>query len=160
MVKVGLNDFFGVPFPLVLADRFFHIYTDSTGAMKLNVFRWDEGLREPFCEVEGSEPVEENIETNPTGIVTFGEADGGFLFKFRPKPGVSQIFGHVPIGGEVRVHINDHSIRILRGTQPMATMTRNQVFGFAIGLHVQADGSWALGSNVLPPGMQLERSLR
>jgi hypothetical protein len=30
-VTIGANDFYGVPFPLVLADRFFHIYAADTG---------------------------------------------------------------------------------------------------------------------------------
>jgi hypothetical protein len=41
-IQLGTNDFFGVPFPLVMADRFFHVYGDLQGKMTLDVFRWDD----------------------------------------------------------------------------------------------------------------------
>jgi hypothetical protein len=156
-IKFGTNDFFGVPFPLVLADRFFHMYEDLQGKMTLDVFRWDDEKQEPFYEVEASKPIEENIETNPTGIITFGEADGGFLFKFRPRPGVSQIFGRVPIKDELHAHINDHKLHVMRGDQSIVTLERNQFTGFAIGVKVEADGSVGIATNALPAGMQLQR---
>lgn len=85
-VTIGANDFYGVPFPLVLADRFFHIYAADTG-FKLDIFRWDEQEKQPIYEVKDSVPLADNIETNPTGIITFGEpTTGNFLYKFRPKP--------------------------------------------------------------------------
>ena len=71
-VSIGTNDFFGVPFPLVLADRFFHIYTTPTG-FKLDIFRWDEQRKQPVYEVKASKPLADNISTNPTGIITFSE---------------------------------------------------------------------------------------
>jgi hypothetical protein len=156
-VRLGTNDFFGVPFPLVLADRFFHVYPDANGKMKLDVFRWDTAEQAAFYEVEGSKPVQEHIDSNPTGIVTFGEAGGGFLFKFRPKPGVSQIFGRIPISDELVVHIKDRSIRVMHGDQPIVTMGSNEVAGSAIGVQVGADGSVSMGGGALPSGMQLQR---
>jgi hypothetical protein len=156
-VKLATNDFFGVPFPLVLADRFFHVYGDLQGKMTLDVFRWDEDQQAPYYEVEASKPIEENIETNPTGIITFGDTDGGFLFKFRPKPGVSQIFGRVPIKDELHARINDHNLQVMRGDEAIATLERTQFSGFAIGVKVEADGSVGIASNALPVGLQLQR---
>ncbi len=156
-VILGSNDFFGVPFPLVLADRFFHMYAEE-GRWKLDVFRWDEEARQAIYEVKASKPQMDNIEANPPGIVTFsGESDGGFLFKFRPKPGVSQIFGKVPVPGEVEVKINDQSIRVNRGNTTLVTFTRNTMTGLPIGIQVGADGSIGMGVNRLPDGMQLAR---
>lgn len=156
-VVLGSNDLFGVPFPLVLADRFFHIYADPKGALKLDIFRWDEAERAPVYEVRASKPLDEAISTNPTGIVTFGDETGGFLYKFRPKPGVSQIFGRIPVPDEIEVHINDHSLRVLRGGQLMTTLVANQFVGMAVAIQIGADGSMAIGSNSLPEGMTLVR---
>lgn len=156
-VELGTNDFFGVPFPLVLADRFFHIYGDGA-SLNLDVFRWDESTRRPSYEVLRGKPLHANIATNPTGIVTFAhEATGAFLFKFRPKPGVSQIFGQVPVQGEVAVRINDHLLAVKRGEQSVATLIRTMLTGFPIGIRVGADGSVGIGVNWLPPGMILVR---
>lgn len=153
-VNLGGNLYFGVPFPLVLADRFFNIYEDH-GRMQVDVFRWDEGKREAIYEVRGGQPLQENIDRNPTGIVTFGDEEGGFLFKFRPKPGVSQIFGKVPSDGEVTVHISDKQLAVERGDQTIVTVERSQFSGFPIGVEVGADGSVGMGVNRLPAGMNL-----
>lgn len=156
--KLGGNDFFGVPFPLVLADRFFHIYTDSDGEMKTDVFRWDEERREPVYEVLASRPLEGNITANPSGIVTFSEEPGGgFLFKFRPKPGVSQIFGLVPVTDEFDVRITDREIVVTRGATTVARVEKNMFAGIAIGIQIGADGSTAIGVSGLPEGMVLAR---
>lgn len=103
-------------------------------------------------------PLKANIASNPTGIVTFAhETTGAFLFKFRPKPGVSQIFGQVPVVGEVAVRITDHVLEVMRGDQPVATLVRNSFSGFPIGIRVGVDGSVGIGVNWLPPGMTLVR---
>jgi hypothetical protein len=156
-VILGSNDFFGVPFPLVLADQFFHMYRDGA-SFRLDVFRWDEAKKQATYEVRGSKPIADNITSNPTGIVTFSEADGGFLFKFRPKPGVSQIFGRTPIDGEMSVHITDRSMRVMRGDQVVVTLERNQFHGGAIGVQVGADGSVGIGGGALPAGLELQRA--
>jgi len=156
-VILGQNDFFGVPFPLVLADRFFNIYADND-RLNVDIFRWDEETRQPVYEVLAGQAQDENISTNPTGIVTFGHPDtGAFLYKFRPKPGVSQIFGKVPVDKEIEVRITDHDIKVMDGERQMCYLARNQFVGMAIGIQVYADGSMAMGVNALPPGMELER---
>jgi hypothetical protein len=47
-VQLGGNDFFGVPFPLVLADRFFHIYSHrgvgADGSVGIGVNRLPKGM--------------------------------------------------------------------------------------------------------------------
>jgi hypothetical protein len=156
-VNLGTNDFFGVPFPLVLADRFFHIYAITSG-LKLDIFRWDEQAEKPIYEVKESTPLAENISTNPTGIITFSEPiTGTFLYKFRPKLGISQIFGKVPIDEEFEVRINDHRIIVMIGSTERCTLERNQFSGIPIGIQVGADGSIAIGVNRLPKGMVLVR---
>jgi hypothetical protein len=157
-VILGTNDFFGVPFPLVLADRFFHIYYTDSG-FKIDIFRWDEKSKKANYEVKGSEPLTENIDKNPTGIVTFSKLNTGtFLYKFRPKPGISQIFGRIPVENEYDVKINDHSIEVVRNGEKSNTYERNKVEGYIIGLYIHADGSEVLGSNRIPEGMNLRRS--
>jgi hypothetical protein len=156
-VELGTNDFFGVPFPLVLADRFFAIYRDGA-RFNVDVFRWDETTQSASYEVLRGKPLTANIASNPTGIVTFAqETSGAFLFKFRPKPGVSQIFGQIPVQGEVAVRITDHQLAVMRGDQPVATLVRNSFSGFPIGIRVGVDGSVGMGVNWLPPGMTLVR---
>lgn len=156
-VILGSNDFFGVPFPLVLVDRFFHIYEDG-GRLNLDVFRWDEETRAAIYEVRAGQPLEDSISTNPTAIITFTRAeDGRFLYKFRPKPGISQIFGIVPVDRELEVAIGDRDLVVKDGGHPVATLVRNQFTGLPIGIQVRADGSIAIGVNWLPPGMQLAR---
>lgn len=157
-VDLGGNDFFGVPFPVVLADRFFHIYEDGHGRFSIDVFRWDEALRLPSYEVRASKPLRDNIDTNPTGIVTFAQdGSGAFLFKFRPKPGVSQIFGRVPVEGEVTVRMTDRELTVMHGDQQVATFISNSVSGCPIGIEVGVDGSVGFGVNRLPVGMVLVR---
>jgi hypothetical protein len=152
-VKISSNLFSGVPFPLVLGDRFFHMYTNEAGSLKLDVIRWDVDRQEPVYDVMQSAPLVENIENNPTGIVTFASNSGGFLFKFRPKPGVSQIFGVVPVDSVFEAHCSDRQVRVLRDGHPFVTLRAGQVSGCPIGLKVGADGSISLASNDLPPGM-------
>ncbi len=155
VVNLGGNNFFGVPFPVVVADRFFHIYDDG-GQMAIDVFRWDESEQRPVYEVRASEPLADNINTNPTGIVTFThEESGAFLFKFRPKPGVSQIFGRIPAQDEVAVRVTDHDLKVSRSGVPIVTIARNQFSGLPIGIRVEADGSVGIGVNWLPEGMTL-----
>jgi hypothetical protein len=157
-VIIGSNNFFGVPFPLVLADRFFHIYLTSSG-FKLDLFRWDEKSQQPFYEVKASIPQNDTIKTNPTGIVTFSEpTSGAFQYKFRPKPGISQIFGKVPINKEYMVLINDKMIVVMSENKNVCTLQRNQISGLPIGIQVGADGSIGIGVNWLPQGMTLIRA--
>src|SRR5437868_13102331 len=107
-VNVGNNYFFGVPFPVVVADRFFHIYPQGK-RFSVDVFRWDEVAKTATYEVKASKPLQANIDTNPTGIVTVADEQGAFLYKFRPDPGVSQIFGHIPASAEIEVRVYDRS---------------------------------------------------
>ena len=155
-VMLGTNDFFGVPFPLVLADRFFHIYSTASG-LKLDIFRWDETSKQAIYDVKGSTPLTDNITTNPTGIVTFGEpTTGTFLYKFRPKPEISQIFGRIPVNKEFEVKINDRLIEVVIDNKSNS-LNKNQVSGYLIGMQISADGSTSLGTNRLPEGMILRR---
>jgi hypothetical protein len=156
-ISLGTNDFFGVPFPLVLADRFFHLYT-ATNGLKLDVFRWDEQTERPVYEVKESKPLIDNINTNPTGIITFSEPiSGTFLYKFRPKPNVSQIFGKVPVNKEFEVKINDHEIVVMSDNNRVCTLQKNMFVGCLIGIQVGADNSIAMGVNRIPNGMKLVR---
>jgi hypothetical protein len=157
-VTIGSNDFFGVPFPLVLADRFFHMYRKDGGGLSLDVFRWDSEKRIAVYEVKNGEPLQQNISSNPTGIVTFSrEDDGTFLYKFRPRPGVSQIFGKVPVGREVEVRISDREILVMSGSDKICTIQNGQVSGMPIGVNIGANGSVGIGGGQLPSGMELRR---
>jgi hypothetical protein len=107
-------------------------------------------------EVRDSKPLLDSITSNPTGIVTFAEPESGrFLFKFRPKPGVSQIFGRLPSIGELQVWITDREVRVMNGDVPMVTLRRNQFSSIPIGIEVGVDGTVGIGVNHLPDGMVL-----
>jgi hypothetical protein len=154
-VTISSNAFRGVPFPLVVGDRFFHAY-ERDGRMLTDVFRWDADLYEATYEVVANEPQADNIASNPTGIVTVADADdGGFLYKLRPKPGISQIFGKVPLDDELTVHCSDTSLRVLRGSDVVMDARSNLIVGCPIGVQVGVDGSVALGVSRLPDGMTL-----
>jgi hypothetical protein len=156
-IILGSNDFFGIPFPLVLADRFFHIYSAGE-RFAIDVFRWEEHTKQAVYEVQASQPQDESISTNPTGIVTFSEpTTGDFLYKFRPKPGISQIFGKVPLNVEFEVKISDREIIVLGGGKSICTLQSNQFQGMPIGIQVGADGSVGIGVNKLPERMTLTR---
>jgi hypothetical protein len=146
------SNYFGLPFPLVLADRFFHIYADN-GGFKIDVFRWDPEAKTATYEVRESRPLHDAIAINPTGVVTFTGSAGSFLFKFRPRPGVSQIFGEVPIDGEMSVRITDREMRVMRGDTTVATLKQNEFHGGVIGVQVSAGGTVLVGVNRLPKGM-------
>ena len=155
VVLISSNAFSGVPFPLVVGDRFFHIY-DEGGRFRADVFRWDEDRQEAVYEVRASQPLVDEISTNPTGIVTFTDSGGGgFLYKFRPKPGVSQIFGKVPSLGEVTVHCSDGVLRVMRGNDIICDAVGNTFVGCSIGIMVGVDGSLGFGVSRLPTGMTL-----
>jgi len=157
-IILGSNSFFGVPFPLVLADRFFHIYS-MDGKFTVDVFRWDEQAKQAVYEVRAGQPQHENISTNPTGIVTFSEpTTGAFLYKFRPKPGISQIFGKVPLDEEFEVRINDQQIAVLVEGNSICTLEESQFVGVSIGIQVGADKRVAIGVNRLPEGMTLRQA--
>jgi len=156
-ITLGTNDFFGVPFPLVLADRFFHVYVAASG-LKIDIFRWDETTKQPTYEVKASKPLNDNITSNPTGVITFSEpTTGTFLYKFRPKPGISQIFGKIPVNNEFDVTINDQRIDVTVNGKSRCMLERNQFRGMPIGIQIHADGSMGMGVNILPAGMILSR---
>lgn len=158
-IVLGRTDTFGVPFPLVLADRFFHVYTEE-GAFKLDVFRWDEQARQAVYEVIASEPQADAMSTNPTGIVTLSQPEAGtLLYKFRPRPNVSQIFGTTPIDRETEVRITDHEIKVVAVGVDVCTIQRGRLSGSPVGIGVGADGSLSLGVKKLPDGMTLERRI-
>jgi len=154
-IEIASNSFTSVPFPLVLADRFFHLYEDAHGVLKVDVFRWSETSQEAVYEVRNSEPLVANIETGVTGVVVFSSDEGGFQYKFRPNPGVGQIFGKIPVEGEIDVLLRDRALKVFRGTQLIADATGNSVEGYLIGIQIGADGSFAMGVNELPKGMIL-----
>jgi hypothetical protein len=156
-VDLGSNDLYGVPFPLVVGDRYVHVYTGSGGAMKIDVFRWNAESETAEYEDLASVPVAPGAKSNATGIVTFVSEDGGFQFKFRPDPDKAQLFGDVP-AGDVTVRLRDDFVAVLNpdGT-PRVTFSRNSMAGVAIGIRVGANGSVGMGSNALPAGMLLAR---
>ncbi len=157
-VTVGENDVFGVPFPLVLGDRFFHVYSSRYG-YKLDVFRWDEIKQQVYYDMKDSVIQVDEDSTDPSGIVEFSEpTTGTILYKFRRHPSASRISGKVPLDAEFEVKVNDSSIVVFVNGQQIAHMEKNTVTGTMIGLFIGADGSFAMGSDKLPDGMTLERS--
>ena len=154
-IVIGNFDYFGIPFPLVLGDRFFHIFKTSYG-FNLDIFRWDEKSRYHTYEVINGNPVPENITWNPNGVITFKQISPKlFIYKLLLKPIV--ISGKTPLNNkEFVVKIDDHEITVIIDNATFATFMKNQVEG-PIGLKVGMDGSHVLGVSKLPEGMVLKR---
>jgi hypothetical protein len=113
--------------------------------------------RTAIYEVSASEPVESSAALNRRGIVTFIREDGGFLFKFRPGPDRSQLFGTIPGPHDLSVRFRDHEVIVLRGGEPVATFQSNMFVNLPIGIEVADDGSIGMGVASLPAGMNVER---
>jgi hypothetical protein len=156
-VKLGTNDFYDVPFPVVVGDRYFHVYTAADGSMKIDVFRWDPANGTATYEVAASEPIDSAAASNRRGVVTFTQEDGGFLFKFRPDPDRAQLFGTVPGPQDLSVRFRDYDVVVFRGGDLVATFQSNMFVNLPIGIEVADDGSIRIGVASLPPGMDVER---
>lgn len=155
-IVIGSLDYFGVPFPLVLADRFFVVYKSAFG-FNVDVFRWDPELKQHVYEVMYGKPVTENIDASPNGAITFRQITPKlFIYKFRARQDIPQIYGKVPTGKEFVVKIDEREIRVLLDNIQLASFTRNQTEG-PLGLVVNADGSYVFGGDRLPAGMELKR---
>jgi hypothetical protein len=156
-VNISSNVFHGVQFPLVVGDRYFSIYTDDLGELTLDVFWWDESTARPVYEVQAGVPSIDGVTSNRTGILTFAKADGGFLFKFRPNPGQSQLFGLIPGSADtgLEVRCTDREVIARLDGKDLVTMSTGMISGYAIGIQIDENGSFSIGSNVLPPGMEL-----
>jgi hypothetical protein len=156
-IVLGKDDYFGVPFPLVLADRFFHIYSTASG-FKLDIFRWDEESKEPVYEVKASKPLDDGIDSNPDGVTTFDEpTPGNFLYKFRPKREAAQIPRKKQVNIAFDVKINDRLIDVTVNGDKVCTFQSNQFQRTTIGIQIHADGAMGVGVKKLPDGMTLTR---
>jgi hypothetical protein len=156
-VIIGKDDFFRIPFPLVIGDRFFHVYNEGS-VFKLDIFRWDESAKQPVYEVIADQPQTSNLETNPTGIVSFSQPTAGkFLYKFRPKPGVSRVAGKVPTDVKIDAEISNHDIKVSGSGVKSHRLSWYKLQGCAIGMYVGVDGSFHMGLRNLPDGMVLIR---
>jgi len=155
-IIIGNLDYFGVPLPLVLADRYFHVPKTAFG-FNVDVFRWDEETRQHQYEVMYGRPVPENIDTNPNAIVSYKQITSDiFIYKFQVKPEVTQIDGKRPIRKEFWVKLDKNEIIVMVDNIKIASFTRNQVEG-PVGLKINADGSYVMGVANLPEGMELKR---
>ncbi|WP_269305758.1 hypothetical protein [Aeromicrobium sp. HA] len=153
-IQIGSNAFNGVPFPLVLVDRYFHIY-ELDGSLKVDVFRWIPAFKTAVYEVVSSVPVAERIESNPNGDVLFTSENGSFAYKFRPDPEKTQLFGKIPVTDELSVELKDHALRVYRDGALMVDASNNSFVGSAIGILIDAEGNVAFGVSALPDGMDL-----
>ncbi|MFS0884406.1 hypothetical protein [Aeromicrobium sp. 179-A 4D2 NHS] len=153
-IQIGSNAFNGVPFPLVLGDRYFHIY-EVDGSLKVDVFRWIPAFKSAVYEVVSSVPIAERIESSPNGDVLFTSENGSFAYKFRPNPQKSQLFGKIPVTDELSVELKDRALRVYRDGEVMVDASNNTFVGCAIGILIDADGNVALGVSDLPDGMEL-----
>lgn len=155
-IVIGNLDYFGVPFPLVLVDRFFHIPKTAFG-FNLDVFRWDETTQQHYYEVMYGRPVPENISTNPNAIISYKQITPSiFIYKFLAKPGIPRICGKKTIGKEIWAKIDRKEIVVMIDNIKIASLTPSQVEG-PIGLKINADGSYVMGMGNLPDGMQIKR---
>ncbi len=150
MTTLGSNRFHGVLYPVVINDRYFRVYEGKDNRTTLDVFRWDPTTEQRKYEVKAGQPLDDMATTNPTGIITFGTDDTGFLFKFRPDSASSHIFGGIPAADGVTVRITDRELHVSAGERVIVTLSRNSISNCAIGIHITPDGI-GMGSNALPP---------
>jgi hypothetical protein len=156
-IMISSKDVYGAPFPLVLADRFFHIYKGQSG-IQVDIFRWDEKSKTAAYEVKGGITNAFEMSQNPTGIVSLSEPNKGtFIYKFRAKPGVVQILGKAPVKDNFEAIINERQILVMRGDNLLCSLETDQFAGRQIGIQVFADGTIKTGVNTLPEGMTLVR---
>ena len=155
-IVIGDIDYFGVPFPLVLADRYFHMPKTAFG-FNLDVFRWDEVTKQHYYEVMYGRTVSDNINVNPNAIVNYKQITTSiFICKFKAKPEISQIGGYPTIDKEIWVKIDNTQIIVMIDNVKIASFSKNQVEG-PIGLNINADGSYILGIGNLPDCMEIKR---
>ena len=155
-VAVGNFDYFGMPFPLVLGDRYFHLFKTSFG-FNVDIFRWDYKSKRQTYEVINGQPIPENITWNPNAAVIFKQITPKlYIYKLQAKPGVAEIAGKVPLNKEFAAKIDENEIGVIVDNNVIVTLRRNQVEG-PIGLAAALDGSFILGVSKLPDGMVLKR---
>jgi hypothetical protein len=155
-VVLGSLDYFGVPFPLVLGDRYF-VVSKSAFGFNLDVFRWDSSRQQHIYEVLYGKAVEENINESPNATVVFRQLGPKlFVYKFKAKTAVREIDGSVPIDKEFVVRIDPQEINVKLNGVHLASFSPNQTEG-PLGLIVRASGSYTMGGNILPAGMELKR---
>lgn len=155
-ITVGNLDYFGVLFPVVVADRYFHIPKTAFG-FNVDIFRWDEIKREHHYEVMYGRPVTENINGSPNATISYRQITPGiFIYKFQAKPGITQICGKKTINKEICIKVDKQEIAVLIDNIKKVSFTANLVEG-PIGLKVHADGNYVLGVGKLPDGMDIKR---
>jgi hypothetical protein len=155
-IIIGNIDYYGVPFPLVLVDRYFNI-TKTAFGFNLDIFRWDEIAKQHYYEVLYGKPVQENLNDNPNAFVSYKQISTNiFVYKFKVKPGIFEIQGRNNINKEICAKIDKNEIVTMINNEKIATFYKNQVEG-PIGLKVYADGSSTLGIGSLPDGMEIKR---
>ena len=156
-VQFKSSDFFGVPFPVVIADRYFKIYENEIG-LTVDVIRWDPERQDGVYEVQRGRNNAAEMSGNPTGLVSLDMKGGAFIFEFSPRPGVARINGKAPINENWTVRIDDHEVAVLRGGSVMQTLGRRaQASNAMIGIQVGADGVIETGVDSLPAGLEVER---
>ena len=148
------SDFFGVPFPVALADRLFRIYENEIG-LTVDVIRWDPAAKDGVYEVQRGRTRDAEKE-NATGNFTFTRERDAFVYQFQPKPGVGNIMGAAPIDEKWTVRIEDSGqVKVQKSGQEIASLARNQYPGASIGIQVGADGRVATSVNQLPDGLEV-----
>jgi len=153
---IGSVDYFGVPFPLVLGDRFFHIPKNSFG-FNVDILRWDTESRHHVYEVLNGRSVTSEVTWNLNATVTYKQITPKlFIYKFLPKLGISQISGKTPINKEFVAKIDENEITVIVDNITLASFKKSQVEG-PIGLKVDVNGSYVMGVSKLPDGMVLKR---
>ena len=155
-ITIGSVDYFGVPFPLVIGDRFFHIPKNSFG-FNIDVIRWDSESKLHVYEVLNGRSVIPNVTWNSNATVSYKQVTPKlFIYKFLPRPGINQISGKTPINKEFVAKIDENEITVIVDNITLTAFKKHQVEG-PIGLKVDVDGSYILGISKLPDGMILKR---
>ena len=144
MTKIGGNTFQNVPVPLAFENRYFVLLRDSPTV--LSVLHDHEGG--PEWEIVSNKPGQSSVSVvtmTPPGIITVTDkATGKFVYKLRPGSETSIVFGTLP-GEEIECVIKDGYLRIGGMTVRCCGFSN-----CAVGVHVRANGAFALGGGKIP----------
>jgi hypothetical protein len=159
-LNIGGNEFENVLFPLVYHHRYFAVeYHEDEHLFTTFLVEGDEA----FVEVLKNEPCENphtDVQKSAAGIITISDKETGrFLYKIRPGSDSSTVFGGIKGQDENQeIRIDDQKIIVgnpdPRVNEPKMTLENSSFSGLAVGIKINEDGSWALGSNFLPPALR------
>lgn len=142
---IGSNQFYGVPFPIAIGDRYIHVAQRPDGSMTVQAFRWD-----PDTRTVEEETLEQTDPDAPLTILPVA-GHGGVRLIAR----AAAVEGYVTNDSEAVAYtilLQRDRIIIMRGDTTVAEFQDNTIVGVEVGIRIDADGVSLGGS--LPEGFE------